>query len=68
MRTSIPYSLLSHASRATPRMGPMIRTALTHAVHRGLAASVHTHWRCGDAARGVGAIDGADGDGASSDG
>ena len=48
MRASIPYSLLAHASWATPRVGPMIRMALTHAVRRGLAASVHTHWRCGD--------------------
>ena len=55
MRASIPYSLLSHASWATPRVGPMIRTALTHAVRRGLAAAVHTHcWRCGDGSRGMG--------------
>ena len=46
MRASVPYSLLPHASWATPRLGPMIRMALTHAVRRGLAASIHTHWRC----------------------
>ena len=49
MRASVPYSLLPHASWATPRLGPMIRMALTHAVRRGLAAaSVHTNWRRGD--------------------
>ena len=42
---SVPPSLLPHASWATPRVGPMIRMALTHAVRRGLAASIHTHWR-----------------------
>ena len=41
MRASVPYSLLAHTSWATPRVGPMIRMALTHAVRRGLAASVH---------------------------
>ena len=66
MRASIPYSLLSHTSWATPRIGPMISMALTHAVRRGLAASVHTHWRCGDGSWEGG--DDADGDGASSDG
>ena len=30
MRASVPYSLLPHASWATPRLGPMIRMALTH--------------------------------------
>ena len=30
MRASVPYSLLPHASWATPRVGPMIRMALTH--------------------------------------
>ena len=40
----VPFSLLPHASWATPRVGPMIRMALTHAVRRGLAASIHTHW------------------------
>ena len=45
MGGSVPSSLLPHASWATPRVGPMIRMALTHAVRRGLAASVHTHWR-----------------------
>jgi hypothetical protein len=39
------HSYLIHASWATPRVGPMIRMALTHAVRRGLAASIHTHWR-----------------------
>ena len=48
MRASVPYSLLPHASWATPRLGPRIRMALTHAVRRGLAASVHTNWRRGD--------------------
>ena len=48
MRASVPYSLLPHASWATPRLGPMIRMALTHAVRRGLAASVHANWRRGD--------------------
>ena len=43
MRATIPPSLLPHASWATPRIGPMIRMALTHAVRRGLAASIHTH-------------------------
>ena len=42
----VPFSLLPHASWATPRVAPMIRMALTHAVRRGLAASIHTHWRC----------------------
>ena len=56
MRASIPYSLLPHASWATPRVGPMIRTALTHAVRRGLAASVHTHWPGVATARGRGAM------------
>ena len=32
MHASVPYSLLPHASWATPRLGPMIRMALTHAV------------------------------------
>ena len=54
MRTSVPYSLLPHASWATPRVGPMIRMALTHAVRRGLAASVHTNWRRGDGGGGDG--------------
>ena len=31
----VPFSLLPHASWATPRVGPMIRMALTHAVRRG---------------------------------
>ena len=35
MRASVPYSLLPHASWATPRVSPMIRMALTHAVRRG---------------------------------
>ena len=30
MRASVPYSLLPHASWATPRLGPMIRMAFTH--------------------------------------
>ena len=30
MRASVPYSLLPHASWATPRVSPMIRMALTH--------------------------------------
>ena len=55
MRASVPYSLLPHASWATPRLGPMIRMALTHAVRRGLAASVHANWRCGDGSGGGGA-------------
>jgi hypothetical protein len=33
----------------------MIRMALTHAVRRGLAASVHANWRCGDGGSGGGA-------------
>ena len=48
MRASVPYSLLPHASWATPRVSPMIRMALTHAVRLGLAASVHANWGCGD--------------------
>ena len=55
MRASVPYSLLPHASWATPRVSPMIRMALTHAVRRGLAASVHANWRCGDGGSGGGA-------------
>ena len=55
MRASVPYSLLPHASWATPRLGPMIRMALTLAVRRGLAASVHANWRCGDGSGGGGA-------------
>ena len=38
MHASAPYSLLPHASWATPRLGPMIRmagTLYTHAVRRG---------------------------------
>ena len=54
MRASVPYSLLPHASWATPRVGPMIRMALTHAVRRGLAASVHANWRRGDGGGGDG--------------
>ena len=45
---SVPFSLLPHASWATPRVAPMIRMALTHAVRRGLARSIHAHWRRGD--------------------
>ena len=57
--SSVPYSLLPHASWATPRVGPMIRMALTHAVcpPRGagwLAASVHANWRRGDGGGGDG--------------
>ena len=48
MRGLVPYSLLPHASWATPRTGPMIRMALTHAVRRGLAMSIHTNWRRGE--------------------
>ena len=59
MRASVPYSLLPHASWATPRLGPthaMIRIlALTHAVRRGLAASVRANWRCGGGSGGGGA-------------
>ena len=51
-----PYSLLAHTSWATPRVGPMIRMALTHAVRRGLAASVHTATGGAAMARGVGAM------------
>ena len=51
---AVPSSLLPHASWATPRVGPMIRMALTHAVRRGLASSVHTHWHRGGAAGGGG--------------
>ena len=49
MRASVPYSLLPHASWATPRVSPMIRMALTHAVRRGLVVAVgaHANWRCG---------------------
>ena len=54
-RTSVPFSLLPHASWATPRLGPMVRMALTHAVRRGLAASVYANWRCGDGGGGGGA-------------
>ena len=55
MRASVPFSLLPHASWATPRLGPMVRMALTHAVRRGLAASVYANWRCGDGGGGGGA-------------
>ena len=58
MRASVPYSLLPHASWATPRVSPMIRRmdgTVTHAVRRGLAASVHANWRCGDGGGGGGA-------------
>ena len=48
----VPFSLLPHASWATPRVAPMIRMALTHAVRRGLATSIHTHWRCDAGAAG----------------
>ena len=48
----VPFSLLPHASWATPRVAPMIRMALTHAVRRGLAASIHPHWRCDAGAAG----------------
>ena len=47
MRSAVPTSLLPHASWATPKVGPMIRQALVHAVRRGLASSIHTHWRRG---------------------
>ena len=60
MRSAVPTSLLPHASWATPKVGPMIRQALVHAVRRGLASSIHTHWRRGDSAgegEGVGAED-----------
>ena len=40
--------------RGVCRSGPMIRMALTHAVHRGLAASVHANWRRGDCGGGGG--------------
>ena len=43
----VPPTLLGHASWAVPRLGPMIRMALTHAVRRGAAASIHRHWRRG---------------------
>ncbi len=46
-RGTVPPSLLPHASWAVPRLGPMVRMALTLAVRRGLAASVHSHWRRG---------------------
>ena len=54
-RASVPFSLLSHATWATPRLGPMVRMALTHAVRRGLAASVYANWRRGDGGGGGGA-------------
>ena len=57
---SLPwFSLLPHASWATPRVGPMIRMALTHAVRRGLATSIHTHWHR-DAGTAGGAGEGAE--------
>ena len=43
----VPPMLLGHASWAAPCLGPMIRMALTHAVRRGVAASIHRHWRRG---------------------
>ena len=46
-RAMVPPTLLAHASWAVPRLAPMIRMALTHAVRRGLAASVHSLWRRG---------------------
>lgn len=47
MRGMVPTPLLEHASWAVPRLGPMIRMAVTHAVRRGVAASIHRHWRRG---------------------
>ena len=46
-RGRVPPTLLGHASWAVPRLGPMIRMSLTHAVRRGLAAAVYRHWRRG---------------------
>ena len=43
-----------HGGGYVCRSGPMIRMALTHAVHRGLAASVHANWRRGDCGGGGG--------------
>ena len=37
--------LMPPRGRPHSRVGPMIRMALTHAVRRGLAASIHTQWR-----------------------
>ena len=45
MRGMVPPSLLDHASWAVPRLGPMIRMAITHAVRRGVARSIHRYWR-----------------------
>ena len=59
MRASVPFSLLPPRilgpQPPLPRGGgPMIRMALTHAVRRGQAASVHANWRCGDGSGGGG--------------
>ena len=53
-RGKVPPLLLGHASWAVPRLGPMIRMALTLAVRRGVAASIHRHWRRGRFAGGGG--------------
>ena len=46
-RGRVPPPLLPHASWAVPRLGPMVRQALTTAVRRGAAASIHRRWRRG---------------------
>ena len=60
----VPSSLLGHASWAVPRLGPMIRMALTHAVRRGVAVSIHRHWRRGRLSEWAGAAAGVGGGGA----
>ena len=44
-----------HITPLLALLGPMVRMALTHAVRRGLAASVYANWRCGDGGGGGGA-------------
>ena len=62
----VPPSLLPHASWAVPRLGPMLRQALTTAVRRGAAASIHRYWRRG--AFGEGGEGGGEGEGAAQGG
>ena len=59
MRASVPYLFPPppriHLGPPPALLGPMVRMALTLAVRRGLAASVHANWRCGDGSGGGGA-------------
>jgi hypothetical protein len=55
MRASVPYTypLLPHASWATPRLGPMIRMALTHRPSAGVAWRPQCTTTCGAATAAV---------------